>query len=786
MKRTNKFQFRVLIVFAFLAFAFNANAQVDTISTCSGTFTDPGGAGDYGPGLDTSWTFCPDGDGLSGNAIAFSFILDEFGLGDGDTLFVYDGVDTEAFQLMALTGGGAEEDFGVLPSPGNMSGCLTFVFVSNGTGEGPGWSANISCQLFCQPIIPVVTSDPPVTPADTGWVDICQGETINFSAYAEYPLQGGYYYEQSDATSQFTWAFGDGSTADGQEASHTFIFEGGFIVYLTVSNLIMDGADTLLFCENTQLSIIKVRVSTTPIFSQTGAVDDPLCLTATTELVGVVEMVSADFGAAGLTAGETFLPDGSGVSYQTEVVITAFAPNQTLDDIDNLLGICLNMEHSYLGDLNITITCPDGTTVTLKSFPGGGGTYLGEPIDIDSDLEPGVGYDYCWSPSPEYADMVTESANYTTLPSGDYTSEQTLSDLVGCPLNGTWTITVQDNLASDNGYIFYWGLALDPSISPFYEIFTPTIVDMGWDPNTTIIEELSDDSVTILGTLENPVEYTFSITDDFGCTYDTTISLDVLPNPILFQADSACATHELLVGAEGSWDGGVWEIVYQENDSAIVTISDTLAIEPIVSSSESGLVQLIFDDEYCRTQDTLGLFFHPLPEVTVYGDDIVCWGDTSYLYTEVIGPVDTYSWNTDEYDPDPTNPSSYIVGDVSLTYEVDVSGFCGNAEGSMYVISRACHVEMPNIITPNHDAYNDAFIIKYIEYFEGSQFIVYNRWGRKVFETDSYSNDFPWTAEGLEDGIYFYTLILNDAWKRFETQDRFVKGTVTVTRERRR
>lgn len=787
MKRTNRFQFRILAVLTFFALAFNVNAQVDTISTCSGTFTDPGGAGDYGPGLDTSWTFCPDGDGLSGNSIAFSFILSEFGLGEGDTLFVYDGVDTEANILMELTGSGAEADFGVLPSPGNMSGCLTFVFISNGSGEGPGWLANISCQLFCQPIIPIVTSDPVVEPADTGWVDICQGETINFSAIGEYPLQGGYYYDQSDETSVFTWAFGDGSEENGQNVSHTFPFEGGFIVYLTISNLIYDGdGDTLLYCENTQLSIIKVRVSTTPIFSGTSSVDDPLCLTAVTDLVGVVTPVSADFGASGLTAGETFLPDGSGVSYQTEVVITAFAPNQTLDDIDNLLGICLNMEHSYLGDLNITITCPDGTTVTMKSFPGGGGTFLGEPIDIDADLDPGVGYDYCWSPTPDFSDMVTESASYTTLPSGNYTSEQTLEDLVGCPLNGTWTITVQDNLASDNGYIFYWGLALDPSISPFYEIFTPEVVDMGWDPHVTIIEEISGDSVTILGTLESPIDYVFSITDNFGCSYDTTITLEILPNPVLFQADSACATHELMVGAEGSWEGGVWEVVYQENDSTIITISDTLAIEPIVTSSEFGLVQLIFDDEYCRTQDTLSLEFYPLPEVTVTGETIVCWGDTLWLGTTTIGPIDTYSWDTEEYDPDPTNPTSFIIGDKTQPYEVVVSGFCGSAKDNLPIISRACHVETPNIITPNNDNYNDGFIIQYIEFFEGSPLIVYNRWGRKVYETDNYTNDNPWRAEGLEDGVYFYTLILNDVWKRFEWQDRYVKGTVTVTRQRRR
>lgn len=786
MSKINKpFTFSIWL-FSFLLLSLQVSAQVDTINTCSGSFTDPGGAGDYAPNLDTTWVYCPDLNGEDGNAIAFSFILAEFGLGAGDTLFVYDGPSTDSPLLMELTGAGPEADFGVLPGPGNLSGCLTFNFVSDDSGEGPGWLADINCQLFCQPIIPTIVTDPPVTPADTGWVDICQGETINFSATADYPLQGGYYYPQSDSTSTFRWAFGDGATADGQVASHTYVFEGGYIVYLEVSNLIMDGSDTLLYCVNTSLSIIKVRVSTTPSFSGTMALADPLCRTATTELIGVVTPVMADFGASGLTAGETFLPDGNGVSYETSVVITAFAPGQELEDINDLLGICLNMEHSYLGDLNITITCPDGTTVTLKSFPGGAGTFLGEPIDIDTDLDPGIGYDYCWSPTPEYSDMTAESVNYATLPSGSYASENPLSGLVGCPLNGTWTITVQDNLSSDNGYIFYWGLSLDPSISPFYETFTPVFVEMGWVNDPTIIEVISDDTVIIVGTDENPIEYTYYVIDDFGCYYDTTISLEVLPNPLLFQADTACVAAELQIGAEGSWEGGVWKVLYTENDSAIVTISDSLIIDPIVTSDLPGMVQLIFDDDYCSTQDTLYLEFHPLPTVEVIGDDVACWGDTLWLTSSTTGPVSDYLWDTDEYDPTPTGSTSYIVGDQTDVYGVVVDGFCGTAEDGYLIVSRACHVEVPNIITPNNDFLNEGFYIRYIEYFPGSTFIVYNRWGLKVYEDVDYSNDNWWTADGLSDGVYFYTIILNDDFKRSSQQDRIVKGSVTVTRKRAR
>jgi hypothetical protein len=34
--------------------------------------------------------------------------------------------------------------------------------------------------------------------------------------------------------------------------------------------------------------------------------------------------------------------------------------------------------------------------------------------------------------------------------------------------------------------------------------------------------------------------------------------------------------------------------------------------------------------------------------------------------------------------------------------------------------------------------------------------MVYNRWGRKVFQSDNYLND--WGGDGLSDGVYYFIL----------------------------
>ena len=51
-----------------------------------------------------------------------------------------------------------------------------------------------------------------------------------------------------------------------------------------------------------------------------------------------------------------------------------------------------------------------------------------------------------------------------TLHSGDYQSSQALNAFVGCPLNGGWTIRVEDRWGIDNGYIFKWSVRFDPSL----------------------------------------------------------------------------------------------------------------------------------------------------------------------------------------------------------------------------------------------------------------------------------------------------------------------------------
>lgn len=75
-------------------------------------------------------------------------------------------------------------------------------------------------------------------------------------------------------------------------------------------------------------------------------------------------------------------------------------------------------------------------------------------------------------------------------------------------------------------------------------------------------------------------------------------------------------------------------------------------------------------------------------------------------------------------------------------------------------------LKIPNIFTPNGDGINDYFEIGYGDdgkpindlsvYFLSNKLTVFNRWGRIVYESNDYKND--WDGGKLPDGTYFYVL----------------------------
>ena len=364
----------------------------------------------------------------------------------------------------------------------------------------------------------LVSTNPAAVPADTGWIDICPGERVFFNGTGTYP-QNGFAYQQSDLTTIFEWNFGDGDISYGPNTSHRYDEPGGYYVQL----FLLDAQG----CKSTNLVSQRVRVSPRPSFQLAAAVN-PICAgdtirlnaglgaSATDKLLQVIPQESA-FAVEGSRSDSLALPDGTGIPYETTIFFTEFSPGQVLVDPNDLESICVNMEHSWARDIEISLTCPNGQNIILHNFGGQTGSQVFLGIPNDNDLFnpiPGTGFDYCWTPNAPNPTWLTYANTFLpgggTLPAGNYTPYEPFSDLIGCPLNGEWTITVTDLWPIDNGFIFSWGIQFDETLYPSIEQFTPQFLSWNWNNHPSIFYS-SPDSIAASPQNGGTAGYVFTV-----------------------------------------------------------------------------------------------------------------------------------------------------------------------------------------------------------------------------------------------------------------------------------
>ncbi|MDZ4823050.1 MAG: PKD domain-containing protein [Flavobacteriales bacterium] len=557
------------------------NMSNGTITTCDGQFVDDGGIQSYSPASYT-FTICPD---IPGDVIQIEFVAFQLQTGGtfnaSDWFTIYDGDDTSAPQLGTYTGNDLQ-GLPVTATVNNTTGCLTFAFQDNGADNMtmPGWEGLISCTTPCDnPVAASIISDPaPIGAIQT--VSVCQGTTVTFE-------DNGSFAQTGFTIDQYVWNFDNGTVdnTSGDQVSYSFDEPGEYVVTLTV----LDNNG----CNSLNLDPLQILVSTIPHFP--GMADQNICLGSEATLVGNAESTTWTALPPQVVSGTTYLADGAGFSYSTTLTFDFFEPGATLDDCDDLLGVFVNMEHSYMGDLGVFVSCPDGTTVSLVDWGtnGGGGTFIGEAVDNESTVE-GTGYDYVWSPDAtngtwgensylfqqDYTDNSGQFWNDAYyLPSNTYEAYGDLCDFLGCPLNGEWTFTVTDNLAIDNGYIFYWGIDLNPALFPGVTTFTPVIgadADSSyWQGPFITSESFDGETITVLPDAEGVYCYDYIVTNNFGCTFDTTICLTVELAPQVYAGPDvymACDNTMLQGGLDGSasascgGDGGTFNYCYTDSE----------------------------------------------------------------------------------------------------------------------------------------------------------------------------------------------------------------------------
>ena len=226
----------------------------------------------------------------------------------------------------------------------------------------------------------------------------------------------------------------------------------------------------------------------------------------------------------------------------------------------------------------------------------------------------------------------------------------------------------------------------------------------------------------------------------------------------------------------------------------------------------------VTDNRGCTQRDSVMLKAYPNPVVEITTEP----KDTVYLQN----PHVTYSFENKSADTLPVSNFYWILNptynltsnqpETRFTY-VETGNYTTelkvyNPQGcdtSYYktILVEPVKLKIPNIFTPNGDGVNDYFIISLdngsggggsggdakgnrddvleyenydplSRYYESSELTIFNRWGRVVFHSKDYQND--WDGGGLSDGTYFYVLKCHGL-----KQDATYQGSVMIVTAQR-
>jgi gliding motility-associated-like protein len=182
------------------------------------------------------------------------------------------------------------------------------------------------------------------------------------------------------------------------------------------------------------------------------------------------------------------------------------------------------------------------------------------------------------------------------------------------------------------------------------------------------------------------------------------------------------------------------------NDGSDFLWSDGSTTQTI-SVNESGEYSVRIKNGCSIALDTIVVSFIEAPSVDLGGDRILCAHEVLILKVDNLAN-EIIQWSTG-------SNMKEIEVNASGEYFVRVSNQCGVAEDYINVMFVSFDKKsIPNVITPNGDTYNDFFIID--NNLRGARLKIVNRWGKSIYFSESYQND--WNAENVSPGTYYYTL----------------------------
>jgi gliding motility-associated-like protein len=274
-----------------------------------------------------------------------------------------------------------------------------------------------------------------------------------------------------------------------------------------------------------------------------------------------------------------------------------------------------------------------------------------------------------------------------------------------------------------------------------------------WNGNGITDVNIGTFDPAIAGVGNHVITYTVG-TGSCIVTEQITITVNPLPDIAITAVSVQCENGNTIT-LEALPSGGLW------SGNGIVNASNGIFDPSVAGIGTHTIVYQV--TELCTAQESITITVVSAPAITISGIKESCTGalDGS-LTTSVSGgttPFD-YIWNTGDTSPNITNAGTG-------TYSVTVSDNNGCSSSNSFVLQDPnipCliypnHIYVPNVFSPNNDGQNDILFVRG-ENVSSIEFIIYNRWGNKIFESTSLSNGWDGTYNGkpADSCVYVYVV----------------------------
>ncbi|PSK89055.1 PKD domain-containing protein [Taibaiella chishuiensis] len=281
-------------------------------------------------------------------------------------------------------------------------------------------------------------------------------------------------------------------------------------------------------------------------------------------------------------------------------------------------------------------------------------------------------------------------------------------------------------------------------------------------------------------TFPAPGIYTVSlVTGNSIPCFDTmrrTVYVDSLPYVSFTRSDTAICMGDNIVFNATYGSSGLKELLWNFGDKPDL-IAD---VNPATYSYDApGVYTVTLNGKYrvCdEVSTTAKVTVKPMPTINIGSDTSICLDGTPFVIGDQVNagnPLASWDWSTGD-----TTAAITIrhYGHYKARVTIDQCSTTDEIE-----VRKDCFIDMPNSFTPNGDGINDYFFPRQLlsAGLKSFKMAVFNRWGQKVFETESI-NGRGWDGQfnGKEQplGVYIYQIDVVMKNERTETYT----GNVTL------